>query len=469
MQLQRRLADFDPRVPRQAFGFTTTRCLMGATAWTPSAVSMPTPTREALAELPEITAPKSGQRVFQVMTPCIRTDDDLANALLWHYVKAVHCIADQIARVDVFLDVSLLDAYPQNWAVTASWKPFFKLDRRHIAAFAVEQVWRECLRDRGIRLAIHRLDDANLDDAYCRVNKVEFCKHSYLRIIDSFGSTSRANESKSDHLVSRSNPSWPNVSEPVAVLGAGGSIPTSAIALLKQSHRVVLCDHEPLERIASRGAPHQPQGAPLPDAPVQPPHREEVFDILNRTALRNALTGCVTLVNCACTRYTQNDFRVNTVGALVAAEEAIAAGIKRIVTTGPQVIILEPYTGFHHDHDVPVDTPARPGCNLYGLSKHIGQELVRVLCEHSDAQGITLLFNGLATPESIQPIDYMTSFADAGRAIQAAVEADVRSITYAALHVPAAMPHGRFRLDRIRDVLGWMPTDHLPSIWRTDP
>ena len=230
----------------------------------------------------------------------------------------------------------------------------------------------------------------------------------------------------------------------------------------------MLCDYEPLKTIASRGAPHQPKGAPLPVLPVLLPHREDTFDILDRAALRAAITGCATLVNCACTSYTQNDFRVNTVGALAAAEEAIAAGVKRIVTTGPQVITLEPYTGFHHDHDVPIDTPGRPGCNPYGLSKHIGQELVRILCEHSDTQGITLLFNGLATPESIHAIDYMTSFADAAGAIQAAVEADANGITYAALHVPAAMPHGHFRLDRINDVLNWMPTDQLPAIWRTD-
>jgi nucleoside-diphosphate-sugar epimerase len=289
-----------------------------------------------------------------------------------------------------------------------------------------------------------------------------------LNIIDTYSIHSHLNDSKTEYVPARIKPSWPNITKPVAVLGAGGPIPTSAIALLKQSHSVALCDHEPLETIASRGAPHQPKGAPRPALPVLPPHREETFDLLDRTALRAAITGCATLVNCACTRDTQNDFRVNTVGALVAAEEAIAAGVKRIVTTGPQVITLEPYTGFHHDHDVPIDAPGRPGCNPYGLSKHIGQELVRVLCEHSDIQGITLLFNGLATPESIHKIDYMTSFADAGRAIQAAVEADVTGITYSALHIPAAMPHGHFRLDRIKDVLNWMPTDHLPTIWRTD-
>ena len=441
---------------------------MEALTWMPGATPLPTPTRAELAELPEITAPKAGQRVFNVFTPCIQTDDDLAAALLWHYTNAVECIKDGLERVDLILDVSLIDAYPQNWSVTAAWKPFFKLDRRHIAAFAVEQVWRECLRDRGIRLAIHRLDSASDTDTHYNVNAVEFNKNRFLIIVDTYDNLLHANEHKSDYLPHRDKPNWPNVSEPVAVLGAGGPIPTSAIELLKQNHDVVLCDYEPLKTIASRGAPHQPKGAPLPQLPILPPHREATFDILDRAALRAAISGCATLVNCACTRYTQNDFRVNTVGALVAAEESLAAGVKRIVTTGPQVITLEPYTGFHHDHDVPIDTPGRPGCNPYGLSKHIGQELVRVLCEHSDAQGITLLFNGLATPESIHPIDYMTSFADAARAIRAAVEADANGITYAALHIPAAMPHGHFRLDRIRDVLGWMPTDHLPSIWRTD-
>ena len=441
---------------------------MEALSWMPGAVCLPTPTRAELADLPEMTAPKSGQRAFNVVTLCIETDDDLASALLWHYTQAVQCIADNISRVDVILDVSLIDAYPRNWSVTAAWKPFFKLDRQHLAAFAIEQVWRECLRDRGIRLAIHRLDAASDTDIHYDTNTLEFNKHRFLHIVDTYNHLSHTNKYKSDYLPQREKPSWPNGSEPVAVLGAGGPIPTSAIELLKQNHNVVLCDYEPLEMIASRGAPHQPKGAPLPVLPIQLPHRESTFDILDRAALRAAIIGCATLVNCACTRYTQNDFRVNTVGALVAADEAIAAGVKRIVTTGPQVITLEPYTGFHHDHDVPIDTPGRPGCNPYGLSKHIGQELVRVLCEHSDAQGITLLFNGLATPESIHNIDYMTSFADAARAIQAAVEADANGITYAALHVPAAMPHGHFRLDRIKSVLDWMPEDPLSSIWRTD-
>ena len=441
---------------------------MEALSWMPGAGCLPTPTRAELADLPEMTAPKSGQRVFNVVTPCIETDDDLANALLWHYTQAVQCIADTIERVDLILDVSLLDAYPQNWSVTATWKPFFKLDRRHITAFATEQVWRECLRDRGIRLAIHRLDSASDTDIHYDVNSVECNKHRYLTIIDTYNDQLHLNNSKYEYLPTCSKPRWPNKSEPVTVLGAGGPIPSSAIEILKQNHAVVLCDHEPLETIASRGAPHQPKGAPLPVLPVLLPHREDTFDILDRAALRNTLTGCATLVNCACTRYTQNDFRVNTVGALAAAEEAIAAGVKRIVTTGPQVITLEPYTGFHHDHDVPIDAPGRPGCNPYGLSKHIGQELVRVLCEHSDVQGITLLFNGLATPDSIHKIDYMTSFADAARAIRAAVEADATGITYTALHIPAPMPHGHFRLDRIKDVLDWMPEDPLPSIWRTD-
>ena len=441
---------------------------MEALSWMPGAVCLPTPTREALAELPEITAPKSGQHVYGVNTACIQTDDDLAAALLWHYTQAVQCIAEQLERVDLLIDVSLIDAYPQNWLVSATWKPFFKLDRRHMAAFSIEQVWRECLRDRGIRLAIHRLADGNINDNHYNLNDAIFIKHKYLHIIDTYNASSNPNNNKSDYSPLRIKPVWPNVSEPVAVLGAGGPIPTSAIELLKQNHAVVLCDHEPLKTIASRGAPHQPKGAPLPELPIQLPHRESTFDILDRAALRTAVTGCATLVNCACTRYTQNDFRVNTVGALAAAEEAIAAGVKRIVTTGPQVITLEPYTGFHHDHDVPIDTPGRPGCNPYGLSKHIGQELVRVLCEHSDTQGITLLFNGLATPDSIHKIDYMTSFADAARAIQAAVEAEATGITYSALHIPAAMPHGHFRLDHIKDVLGWLPTDQLPSIWQID-
>ena len=311
---------------------------MEAFAWMPGTPPLPTPTRAELAELPEIIAPKSGRRVFKVVTPVIHSDDDLAAALLWHYTQAVQCIDDCLERVDLILDVSLIDAYPQNWSVTAAWKPFFKLDRRHIAAFAIEQVWRECLRDRGIRLAIHRLDAANDKDIHYDINALEFNKHRFLNIIDTYNHHLHLNNVKTEYLPYQNTPCWPNIDKPVAVLGAGGPIPTSAIEHLKQNHDVVLCDCEPLETIASRGAPHQPKGAPLPTCPVLAPHRELTFDILDRTALRAALTGCATVVNCACTRYMQNDFRVNTVGALVAAEEAIAAGVKRIVTTGHRIV-----------------------------------------------------------------------------------------------------------------------------------
>jgi len=115
---------------------------MDAAYWMPGATPLPTPTRAELAELPEITAPKSGRRVFKVVTPVIHSDDDLAAALLWHYTHAVQCLHDGLERVDLILDVSLIDAYPQNWSVTAAWKPFFKLDRCHLAAFAIEQIWR---------------------------------------------------------------------------------------------------------------------------------------------------------------------------------------------------------------------------------------------------------------------------------------------------------------------------------------
>lgn len=441
---------------------------MKVAEWRPGGEFLPTPSRPELADLPELLAPKAGQRVFRVASDLVCTDSDFADILLWHYTRAVQCIRDCVARVDIIMDVSLLNAYPTNWKVSASWKPFFTPDLRHMAAFAVEQVWRECLRDRGIQLAIHRLGPNADNHSHYTLNDLIFPKHSFLMVTDTNRHLNNSNQNQYEYLPTRQQAVWPNTTSPVAVLGAGGPIPTSAIALLKQNHALTLCDREPLRDIAARGAPHQPKGAPLPELPLLAPHREETFDILDRQALRNAFTGCATIINCACTRYTQNDFRVNTVGAYAAAVEAIAAGVKRIVTTGPQVITLEPYTGFHHDHDVPIDTPARPGCNPYGLSKHIGQELVRVLCEHSDTQGITLLFNGLATPESIHPIDYMTSFADAGRAIQAAVEAPARDITYAALHIPAPMPHGHFRLDRIKEVLGWMPSDSLPSIWRND-
>ena len=64
-------------------------------------------------------------------------------------------------------------------------------------------------------------------------------------------------------------------------------------------------------------------------------------------------------------------FRVNMTGAYNVMQAAVAHGIKRVVHTGPEVII----GGYWLDFDVTVEAPPRPGTGYYLLTKYLGQEV----------------------------------------------------------------------------------------------
>src|SRR6185312_16292806 len=128
------------------------------------------------------------------------------------------------------------------------------------------------------------------------------------------------------------------------------------------------------------------------------------------------------VINCSVIRvHPVNAFRVNTLGAYNIARAAAALGIRRVIQTGPQLICLHGDGDYSSDYDIPADAPPRPGRHLYGHSKYLGQEILRVFADYYDLEVPVLLFSNLfalgqGDMHSLYP--FSISWPDTGRAIR---------------------------------------------------
>jgi hypothetical protein len=69
-------------------------------------------------------------------------------------------------------------------------------------------------------------------------------------------------------------------------------------------------------------------------------------------------------------------------------------------------------------------------------------------------------------PERPHLAPFAVSWRDAARAVRAALETTTLPSPYEVFHVSADLPHGVFRFDKIRRVLGWEAQDTLDGFWR---
>lgn len=232
---------------------------------------------------------------------------------------------------------------------------------------------------------------------------------------------------------------------------------------LSDQHRLLLTDRRPL-----RECPQQSPGAPLPDR-VVPPNVERVVDITDPVQVAEAAVGTECLINCAVIR-TDVDlaFAVNVIGTLNVMEAAVAHGVRRVVFTGPALTLENHPTGYNEDRDVTASTPPRPADNLYYLTKFLAQEISRIYAEHYRIACPALLFCGFVSPgvdPGYRPHPFSVTWADAGRAMAAAVEVLRLPEPFPVLHIHAESPHGRYRNETARAVLGWEPKDPLDRYW----
>jgi hypothetical protein len=88
---------------------------------------------------------------------------------------------------------------------------------------------------------------------------------------------------------------------------------------------------------------------------------------------------------------------------------------------------------------VPDDAPPRPGVSLYGHSKYLGREIVRLFAEYDALETPTLCAAPWRSPSLPAP--------------------------FRCMHIVADLPLGKYSGATAQRVLHWRPRDDLAHLW----
>ena len=255
----------------------------------------------------------------------------------------------------------------------------------------------------------------------------------------------------------------------VVVFGAGGPLASATAPLLAETHTVRLTDLRPLAEIIAAGRP-QSEGAPLPTI-LGPPHETREVDVTNYEQVLAACAGMDAIVNCTVFRpESERAFKVNCLGAYNVMRAAVAQGIRRVVHTGPQMVMQEQIVGYRWNSGVGSDVPMRPGVLVYLHSKYMGEEVVRTFAEAYGLEVPTFYFNHFANPATVEASSdginsFTVSWNDAALALRRGLEVPSLPRPFEIFLINADLPHGYVSNEKAKQLLGWQPRDRFEHRW----
>ena len=236
------------------------------------------------------------------------------------------------------------------------------------------------------------------------------------------------------------------------IIGANGYLGPHVVKALEQHHELRITDIKP---------------------PAQK-SRHEFFhvDVTSLDQVRKAARGMDAIINLSVLRPDRKlAFDVNTRGCYNMMVTAVEQGIRRIINTGPHLVVSGlPYDRF--DFGITPDSPPQPGTHLYGLSKSLGQEICRVYAEHHDIYVQEYLFYAFRDVAKLPPgtdaTPFSISWGDAGEVFRLGLEIDLAKLPSRCevFFVFADMPHGKYTNEKVKRILGLGFKDDLSVLWR---
>ena len=238
----------------------------------------------------------------------------------------------------------------------------------------------------------------------------------------------------------------------VLIIGANGYLGPHVVKALEAHHVLRVTDIKP----------------PAPKSR----HESLTLDITSLDQVRKASKGMDAIINLSVLR---NDrklaFDVNTRGCYNMMLAAVEHGIRRVINTGPHLVVSGlPYDRF--DFEISPDSPPQPGTQLYGLSKSLGQEICRVFTQHHDIYVQEYLFYAFREITEIKPgtdaTPFSISWGDAGEVFRLGLDMDFARLPSRneVFFVFADMPHGKYTNEKAKRILGLRFKDDLSPLWR---
>ena len=251
----------------------------------------------------------------------------------------------------------------------------------------------------------------------------------------------------------------------VLILGASGYLGPHVAKALAPFHQLRMSDVKPLP--ATDGYQFM---------------REFEFMRVDASSLEQvmkAAKGMDAIINLSVVReFNALAFGVNTIGCWNMMRAAVEYKIRRVINTGPHFTVAGP--GYETlDYGISPDVPSQSGTHLYALTKSLGQEICRVFAEKNDIYVQDYLFYNFRDLTGVgpsyfpvrpgsNPVPFVVSGADAGEAFRLGLGIELAKLPSRCevFFIFTDMPHGKFRNDKARRVLGFTPKDDISMLWR---
>lgn len=394
----------------------------------------------------------------------------LHDVLQGTFRAATAATRDSGAKIVVVSSLQSFRRHPANWRVDPRWAPRPSTEVTELLPVLVENSVREAIRETGVRGVVLRLPspaEAGADASLSAISDALAAGEGGFWQIRHMGErpVAPADQRPWKEILACPDPIPTRPIRKVVVFGAGGPMGAALFPLLRDRFEVRLTDLRTMAEVKATGYGHQPPGSPLPETP-EAPHEEMLCDVTDPEQVLRACEGMDAIVNCSVIRYTDRDHAVNTIGCWNIAKAAAAHRIRRIVQTGPQLTHLDPLVGYHADYDSPGNAPPRPGRNLYGHTKFLGNDILRAFAHWHDLEVPVLVFNGFVTAQSRGENVFETTFEESADAIVKALDAPGFPSPWEMITVNNDLPYGRNSAQRAWELLGWKTSQFLEDTWR---
>ena len=116
--------------------------------------------------------------------------------------------------------------------------------------------------------------------------------------------------------------------------------------------------------------------------------------------------------------------------------------------------------------------PPHPGTGPYPLSKSLGHEVCRILAETHDIYVQEYLFYSLRETGELAAgaggLPFVVSWRDAAETFRLGLEIDLTKLPtrFEVFFILGEVPHGQFRNDKAKQLLGFRPCDDVSLLWR---
>ena len=234
----------------------------------------------------------------------------------------------------------------------------------------------------------------------------------------------------------------------ILFLGASGNVGPFVIPGLKDDYDLLLADIKP-----------HPDGVPI-----------RTVDIASYEQVYEASRGMDAIVNFTVVRGDPVlSFHVNVQGAWHVMRAAAAHGIEKVIHTGPQSV----RHAYEHDFDI-VDLPPASGSGYYGCTKLLSREICRIFAQAYGIHTLYFVFAGLGpSPKkavSGQDVPLFRIFwEDLQHACRLALAVESIPDHFQEFNVFSCEEHGKYRLDKLRTILGFEPTQRWADYFKRRP